>query len=64
MTSIRQLKNGIGAFPAMFQAVDHSTLSIALEKYVLADDNTGRLFREHLIESSKLQKGCSDSDIE
>jgi cardiolipin synthase A/B len=53
MTTIRLLKNGVEAFPAMFHAVDQAESSIALEMYIIADDETGRLFREHLIAAAK-----------
>ncbi len=49
MASVRLLKNGGEAFPAMIQAVDHARSCIALEMYIFADDRTGRMFREHLI---------------
>jgi cardiolipin synthase len=53
MTTIRLLKNGVEAFPAMVRAVEHAALSIALEMYIIVDDKTGRLFREHLIGAAK-----------
>lgn len=48
MTSIRLLKNGSEAFPAMFAAIQRASRSIALEMYFIADDETGREFRNHL----------------
>jgi len=48
ISSVCLLKNGEAAFPAMFAAIDHAALSIALEMYVVADDETGRKFRSHL----------------
>lgn len=53
MTSVRLLKNGIEAFPAMFESIDSAKSCIALEMYIIADDATGREFRERLIESAK-----------
>jgi cardiolipin synthase len=49
MTTLRLLKNGIDAFPAMFETIDRALSSIALEMYIVADDKTGREFRRHLI---------------
>jgi cardiolipin synthase len=48
MTTIRLLKNGAAAFPAMFTAIDRAVYSIALEMYIIADDATGRELRDHL----------------
>ncbi len=53
MTSVRLLKNGETAFPAMFEAIDRAALFIALEMYVIADDETGRAYRRHLTEAAK-----------
>jgi cardiolipin synthase len=53
MTTIRLLKNGVEAFPAMFGAIDHAVSSVALEMYIVKDDQTGREFREHLIDAAK-----------
>jgi cardiolipin synthase len=52
MTTLRLLKNGIEAFPAMLEAVDRALSSIALEMYIVADDETGREFRGHLIDAA------------
>jgi len=52
MTTVRLLKNGVEAFPAMFDAVDRAQSCISLEMYVFADDGTGREFREHLIRAA------------
>jgi cardiolipin synthase len=49
MTTVRLLKNGTEAFPAMFKAIDAAATSIALEMYVVADDGTGREFLSHLV---------------
>jgi len=49
MTSVRLLKNGVETFPAMFAAMDRAEASVALEMYIVADDGTGREFREHLV---------------
>ncbi len=48
MVTVRLLKNGVEAFPAMFEAVDRARSSVALEMYIVADDETGREFRSHL----------------
>jgi cardiolipin synthase len=52
MTTVRLLKNGVEAFPAMFHAIDHAVSSIALEMYIIADDKTGRQLRERLAAAS------------
>jgi cardiolipin synthase A/B len=56
MTTVHLLKNGKEAFPAMFKAMDGARTCIALEMYVVADDETGREFRSHLI--SAAQRGA------
>lgn len=48
MTTVRLLKNGSEAFPAMFKAIERAGSCIALEMYLVADDETGREFRSHL----------------
>lgn len=53
MTSIRLLKNGKEAFPAMFTAIGGARTSLALEMYVVADDETGREFRSHLVDAAR-----------
>jgi len=53
MTTIRLLKNGAEAFPAMFTAMQAAAHSIALEMYLIADDETGREFRNHLAAAAK-----------
>ena len=53
MTSVRLLKNGVEAFPAMFGAMDRAMSFIALEMYIFADNETGREFRGHLIDAAK-----------
>ena len=53
MTTIRLLKNGGEAFPAMFDAIDGALSSIALEMYIVADDQTGREYRSHLVSAVK-----------
>lgn len=53
MTTIRLLNNGVEAFPAMFQTIDRAASSIALEMYIIADDKTGRQFRERLSAASR-----------
>jgi cardiolipin synthase len=53
MTTVRLLKNGNEAFPAMFKAIDGARKCIALEMYVIADDETGREFRSHLIAAAE-----------
>ena len=49
MTTVRLLKNGVEAFPAMHAAIDGASSSISLEMYIFADDETGREFRRHLV---------------
>ncbi len=53
MTTVRLLKNGAEAFPAMFAAMSGAVQSIALEMYIIADDETGREFRSHLTAAAK-----------
>ncbi len=53
MTTVRLLKNGVEAFPAMFAAIDRAALSVALEMYIVGDDATGREFRLHLAEAAR-----------
>jgi cardiolipin synthase len=48
MSTVRLLKNGREAFPAMFEALDRARTTVALEMYLVADDETGREFRSHL----------------
>ncbi|HWR72153.1 MAG TPA: phosphatidylserine/phosphatidylglycerophosphate/cardiolipin synthase family protein [Nitrospirota bacterium] len=49
MTSIRLLKNGEEMFPAMYEAIEAARSCIAVEMYIIADDATGREFRDHLV---------------
>jgi cardiolipin synthase len=53
MTTVRLLKNGTEAFPAMFSAMDRASSSLALEMYIVSDDETGREFRTHLMSAAK-----------
>lgn len=53
MTTIRLLKNGTEAFPAMFTAMQRAARSIALEMYIITDDETGRELRHHLTAAAK-----------
>jgi len=53
MTTVRLLKNGVEAFPAMFAAMDQAISSISLEMYIFSDDETGREFRDHLVKAAK-----------
>ncbi len=53
MTALRLLKNGDEAFPAMFGAIDAARESIALEMYIIADDTTGREFRQRLAAAAR-----------
>ncbi len=48
MTTIRLLKNGSEVFPAMFGAIDRAVSCVTVEMYLVADDGTGREFRERL----------------
>jgi len=53
MTTVHLLKNGNEAFPAMFKAMDGARTCIALEMYAVADDETGREFRSHLVAAAE-----------
>jgi cardiolipin synthase A/B len=53
MATVRLLKNGNEAFPAMLKAIDGARTCIALEMYVVADDETGREFRSHLVDAAR-----------
>jgi cardiolipin synthase len=53
MTTVRLLKNGDEAFPAMFEAIDRAAASIALEMYIVADDTTGQEFRDRLVAAAR-----------
>ncbi|MDA8098264.1 MAG: phospholipase D-like domain-containing protein [Nitrospiraceae bacterium] len=53
MTTVRLLKNGVEAFPAMFAAIDGATICIELEMYYFADDATGRECREKLVHAAR-----------
>ncbi|OGW33915.1 MAG: hypothetical protein A2010_02725 [Nitrospirae bacterium GWD2_57_9] len=52
MTTVRLLKNGREAFPAMFASIDAARFRIALEMYIVSDDGTGRELREHLVNAA------------
>lgn len=52
MTSIRLLKNGEEMFPAMYEAIEAARSCIAVEMYIIADDATGREFRDHLVSAA------------
>jgi cardiolipin synthase len=52
MTTVRLLKNGVEAFPAMFETIDRAESRIVLEMYIFADDETGREVRAHLISAA------------
>jgi cardiolipin synthase len=53
MTTIRLLKNGAEVFPAMFDAITRATSCVVVEMYLIADDETGREFRGHLVGAAK-----------
>lgn len=53
MTTIRLLKNGVEMFPAMFDAIERAAACIAVEMYIIADDETSREFRSHLVAAAK-----------
>ena len=53
MTTIRLLKNGAKAFPVMFTAIDRAMYSIALEMYIIADDDAGRELRDRLTAAAR-----------
>jgi len=52
MTTVRLLKNGIEAFPAMFAAMERAVTSLSFEMYIIADDETGRELREYLVKAA------------
>lgn len=51
--NVRLLKNGSEAFPVMLEAIGRASSTIALETYIFADDETGRIFRWHLKEAAR-----------
>jgi len=53
MTTVRLLKNGAEAFPAMFMAIEQAGSCVAFEMYLVADDETGREFRSHLTTAAR-----------
>ena len=53
MATVRLLKNGAEAFPAMFEAIDSAKTFIALEMYIYTDDVTGREFKAHLVQAAR-----------
>ena len=53
MTTVRLLKNGVVAFPAMFEAIDRAQTSVALEMYTVADDGTAREFLARLVGAAR-----------
>jgi len=53
MAKVRLLKNGSEIFPAMFGAIDTAVSSIALEMYIFADDETGRVIRDSLVRAAQ-----------
>ena len=53
MTTVRLLKNGAEAFPAMFTAIQRAVYSIALEMYIISEDETGSELRFHLAAAAK-----------
>jgi len=52
MTTVRLLKNGVEAFPAMFAAMERAAASLSFEMYIIADDETGRELREYLVKAA------------
>ncbi len=53
MASVRLLKNGAAAFPVMYEAIDTASSFVALEMYIIADDATGREYRDRLIAAAR-----------
>ncbi len=53
MATVQLLNNGAEAFLAMFHAIDRAQSSVALEMYTVADDETGREFRERLVRAAR-----------
>jgi cardiolipin synthase len=55
--SVRILKDGTNAFPAMFEAIENARETINLEIYNIASDNTGWEFARRL--AGKAMQGCA-----
>ncbi len=53
MTTVRLLRNGAEAFPAMFSALESAVSSVSLEMYIMADDETGSEFRDRLVGAAR-----------
>jgi cardiolipin synthase len=53
MTFVRLFNNGAEVFPAMFEAIGRAQSSVALEMYTVADDKTGRMFRDCLVAAAR-----------
>ena len=53
MSTVRLLKNGAEAFPAMLGAIDHAVSCVALEMYIFNDDGAGREFRARLAAAAR-----------
>jgi cardiolipin synthase len=52
MTTLRLLKNGEQAFPAMFRSLDRAQSCIVLEMYIFSDDATGKEFLDRLVRAA------------
>jgi cardiolipin synthase len=52
-SAIRLLVDGREAFPEMLTAIDAAVRTLDLETYILADDRTGRLFRDALCRAAQ-----------
>lgn len=53
MPTVRLLKNGVEAFPAMLGSIDRAEACIVLEMYIVADDATGRTFQARLAAAAR-----------
>jgi cardiolipin synthase len=53
MPSIRLLKNGEEIFPAIYEDIGNARSCVAVEMYSIADDETGREFRDHLVMAAR-----------
>ncbi len=51
--TVRLLRNGNEAFPAIFAAIDNAFSCVALEMYLVADDSTGRELRSRLAAAAR-----------
>jgi len=53
MTTVRLLKNGIEAFPVMFDAIERAERSINVEMFIYANDRTGNELLDRLVSAAR-----------